>query len=930
LRGARLLAARPALVGGCSAGNPWASCGVRPDGDNEGAMAEADLDRLFLRYRGDGDAAALGEVFDRAAPELLRLAMHLMRDAQEAEDVVQATFLAAIEGAESFDDSRLLMPWLTGILARQAGLARRRARRVIEPDRLAERRAPDPAQQVESHEFSAELAAALASLPDMYREVVRLHLADGKRSVDIARDLGRAPGTVRMQMHRGLDLLRRALPAGFAAGALGSIAATRGLAQMRAEVLAHAARHAAATASAASFGGMAAGFKLALLLACVLPLIAFLLLREDAQRAVQERPELGLAEQSAGDAASAPTPAVAEAQAPRQPAEARLADTEPALPAREAILLRGRIRAVAAHEMQEVRIVVSALARFAWPKELVLTAVAAGDGRFELDLSRLFEAARPGRPLEELVVQVDHPRYLPLSARLNLDGPLQREYAIELALEPAAVATGTVLGPEGIAAGGVHVALFALHSGRPIVPAEDSGTTLTDGSFRLRARTGGEYALLAHRGEWRPCTLRAGLRLGTASDVGSLSADLGVAIEGRATQAGVAMRAGALVSASTTATGSWLAFAGRRYLWNGERFERGGAIVETDADGRFVLAGLEPHEYRVGVARAAAGEAAGELRRALLSTAARQPIVAPAREVELAMAFASVELSVSAGEAPRSEDSASATVRWRQGEREIEFALPLGSRVNVSVEPLSECVLRVEAPGFLGREQRFEAPAAGEASRAEVILHADPQLARLRVSLRPPADLGLEPIRAASFGFRAAGSPAGSEAAFVRHASGSDGTFVLDALPAGAWTVSAHAGGVYRHYRDYWCSAAAEVALDAGCETSCEIALELGGRLRLEALTAAGARLPAACELRDLHGERVEVDFVARSPQRSTSSRLALDAGSACEVHPILRAGTYELRLRAEGFEEQRRLLRIEPGSSLDVSTLLLPREGAR
>src|SRR5690349_21475521 len=109
-------------------------------------MSDRGLDKLFLRYRRKGDPAALGEVFDRAAPELLRLAMHLVRDPAEAEDVLQATFLAAIEGADSFDASRPLMPWLTGILARQAGLARRRARRVVEEDRLSPRHTEDPAE----------------------------------------------------------------------------------------------------------------------------------------------------------------------------------------------------------------------------------------------------------------------------------------------------------------------------------------------------------------------------------------------------------------------------------------------------------------------------------------------------------------------------------------------------------------------------------------------------------------------------------------------------------------------------------------------------------------------------------------------------------------------------------------------------------------
>ena len=45
---------------------------------------------------------ALEQVFGRAAPELLRLALHLCRGLDRAEDLVQATFLAALEGAESF------------------------------------------------------------------------------------------------------------------------------------------------------------------------------------------------------------------------------------------------------------------------------------------------------------------------------------------------------------------------------------------------------------------------------------------------------------------------------------------------------------------------------------------------------------------------------------------------------------------------------------------------------------------------------------------------------------------------------------------------------------------------------------------------------------------------------------------------------------
>src|SRR5690242_12244531 len=89
-------------------------------------MERGHLEDLFRRFRDRGDVAALGEVFDATAPDLLRVARRVTRDRAEAEDALQSTFLAAIEGAKGFDPQRELRPWLVGILVRQAGLARRR------------------------------------------------------------------------------------------------------------------------------------------------------------------------------------------------------------------------------------------------------------------------------------------------------------------------------------------------------------------------------------------------------------------------------------------------------------------------------------------------------------------------------------------------------------------------------------------------------------------------------------------------------------------------------------------------------------------------------------------------------------------------------------------------------------------------------------
>jgi RNA polymerase sigma factor (sigma-70 family) len=200
-------------------------------------MRERQLVRLFRQFRERKDGHALARIFDAKARELLGVAVHLVRDAQEAEDLVQATFLAAMERADSFDDGEPLSPWLFGILFREACKTRRRNARVLEQDRLVTRTPEDPLQQAAAREVPLILDKALRRCPGRYREVLEPMLRDGRRPDEIAQELGRSPGTVRMQIHRGLEHLRRLLPAGLGAGAAVSFLPTRGLAAVRGEVL---------------------------------------------------------------------------------------------------------------------------------------------------------------------------------------------------------------------------------------------------------------------------------------------------------------------------------------------------------------------------------------------------------------------------------------------------------------------------------------------------------------------------------------------------------------------------------------------------------------------------------------------------------------------------------------------------------------------
>src|SRR5262245_36557391 len=160
-------------------------------------------DRLFEQFRRTREPAPLAELFDRVAPDLLRVARHVCGRTADAEDALQATFVAAIDRADAWDRARGLFPWLVGILVREAGLQRRQGLREPDPSRLPWRSEEEPSAAAERQELDDAVAAALQRLGERYRPVVHLYLR-GLPGIEIAQVLSRPHDRVRQQLRRGL------------------------------------------------------------------------------------------------------------------------------------------------------------------------------------------------------------------------------------------------------------------------------------------------------------------------------------------------------------------------------------------------------------------------------------------------------------------------------------------------------------------------------------------------------------------------------------------------------------------------------------------------------------------------------------------------------------------------------------------------------
>lgn len=166
---------------------------------------EAD-DIELLHRAGGGDSAAFHALVDRHAQRLYRLAVSLIGNAADAEDVLQETFIGAFRGLRSFEARASVKTWLTRILVLQAAQWNRGRRR--RPAGPMEDSIPAAAG---SPEAAMDVQAALGRLSPEHREVLTLREFEGMNYEEIAEVLGVPRGTVESRLHRARSEMREKL-----------------------------------------------------------------------------------------------------------------------------------------------------------------------------------------------------------------------------------------------------------------------------------------------------------------------------------------------------------------------------------------------------------------------------------------------------------------------------------------------------------------------------------------------------------------------------------------------------------------------------------------------------------------------------------------------------------------------------------------------
>lgn len=196
----------------------------------ERPLAQLDDQALLARIHA-GDQAACAECIERHAQGVYGLALRLMKNEADAEDVMQETFLSAFQAVDDFEGRATLKTWLYRIAYNAAMMRLRREAPPSDSVELKLQTAEDgiplprqfydwcclPESTFETEEVRAELEQAIRDLPETLRGVFLLRELEELSTRETAETLDVSTDVVKTRLRRARLALREQLSAYFAA-----------------------------------------------------------------------------------------------------------------------------------------------------------------------------------------------------------------------------------------------------------------------------------------------------------------------------------------------------------------------------------------------------------------------------------------------------------------------------------------------------------------------------------------------------------------------------------------------------------------------------------------------------------------------------------------------------------------------------------------
>lgn len=173
-------------------------------------------DERLMRYLQDGHADALAVLFDRYHRLVMNVALRILRDVGEAEELMQSVFLEILRSADQFDSQKgTAKIWILQYAYHRSFNRRQylslRGFYVNEPEKMPVRTGTHGRHTLDALESAGTVQQALRQLNKMQRETLKLAFYDGLTMHEIADKTGETFDSVRHHYYRGLEKLRSLL-----------------------------------------------------------------------------------------------------------------------------------------------------------------------------------------------------------------------------------------------------------------------------------------------------------------------------------------------------------------------------------------------------------------------------------------------------------------------------------------------------------------------------------------------------------------------------------------------------------------------------------------------------------------------------------------------------------------------------------------------
>ena len=164
---------------------------------------EPAIQEVLVKAVLEGDREGFARLYDLYAPLVHGILLARVPRAEVA-DLVQDIFLHAFKKLHTLRDGAAFGPWIAMIARNRAVDFHRRSKVTVEIN--------DELRGSDEHDSRAtEILGLIRSLPEAYRETLVLRLVEGMTGPEIATRTGLTPASVRVNLHRGMKLLREQL-----------------------------------------------------------------------------------------------------------------------------------------------------------------------------------------------------------------------------------------------------------------------------------------------------------------------------------------------------------------------------------------------------------------------------------------------------------------------------------------------------------------------------------------------------------------------------------------------------------------------------------------------------------------------------------------------------------------------------------------------